>query len=182
MPKLWDIAERIYLPATIIAAALIWLAIIIVTVTGVEPLSVLAGGEEEAPVAPGAAGVAGLQPTTTITLYAGELPGGRFGFGLSPDNITSPGPTIRVRVGEVVQITLINVGDVRHAFVITPQVVRTNPEVLFGAQIGSAARPLGSGEQGSVIFVATEPGEFFYQCPVANHGPKGMWGKIIVEG
>ena len=175
--KIWRFLDRIYLPITIIVAALIWVGIVATIAFDVQLLRL---GGQEVGGAPGQAPIAG-PPTVVITIYGGELPGGKFGFGLSPDNITTPGPTIRVKQGDVVEIRFVNLGKLRHGFVVTPAVSKTNPEVLFGALIGTASNPIAPNGEGSVIFVADTPGEFFYQCPVANHGPKGMWGKFIVE-
>ncbi len=176
--RIWRALDKIYLPVTMLVAAFIWIAIIVSVAFDIELISL--GGQEAGGGVPVPAQVAG-PPTVVITVYGGELPGGKFGFGLSPDNITTPGPTIRVRQGDIVEIRFVNLGDLRHGFVVTPAVSKTNPEVLFGAIIGTASNPIAPNGEGSVVFVADRPGEFFYQCPVANHGPKGMWGKFIVE-
>ena len=176
--RIWRALDKVYLPITILLAAFIWLAILFTVAFDIQLVS-LGGGE--AGGGPGPAQQVAGPPTVVITIYGEELPGGKFGFGLSPDNITTPGPTIRVKQGDIVEIRFVNLGKLRHAFVVTPAVSKTNPEVLFGALIGSASNPIPPGGEGSVIFVADRPGEFFYQCPVSNHGPKGMWGKFIVE-
>lgn len=173
MAYIMRVADRVFIAAVVLAAILLWLSVSIVMVFGLQPELRPPGEEIEVPTRP---------PDVVITIFGAELPGGtRFGFGLSPDNITSPGPTIRVKQGQVVEIRFVNEGRLRHAFAIVERVERTNPNVLFGAIIASAQNPIGPGEEGSVIFVASRAGTFFYQCPVANHGPKGMWGTIIVE-
>ena len=172
MVDVWKTVDRVFIPAVIIVGILLWLSLPALTLLGLQPELQVAGAEFEVPTRP---------PDVVITLYGGELPGGaRFGFGFSPDNITSPGPTIVVKQGQVVEIRFVNVGKLRHAFAVVERVERTNPRVIFGAQIASAQNPIPSGAEGSVVFVASQPGTFFYQCPVSNHGPKGMWGQIIV--
>ncbi len=178
--RLWLIAEKYYIPATILAALAIWLGVIGAFLFD---LQVPQAGQEGAALGgvPGGAAPAQLQPDVTIVLYADELPGGRFGFGLSPDNITSPGPEIRVKAGQVVELRLVNLGNLRHGVAIVQSVEKTNPVVLFNAIVGPPNNPIPPGGEGSVIFVASQPGEYYYQCPVPNHGPKGMWGVFIVE-
>lgn len=48
------------------------------------------------------------EPTQAITLYAGELPDGRIGYGRSPDNLKVPGPTIQMTEGDCLEVTLVN--------------------------------------------------------------------------
>jgi nitrite reductase (NO-forming) len=110
-----------------------------------------------------------LQPTVRITLYARE-----FGFGTSQVNITSPGPTIVVHEGDVVELTLVNVGTIPHSFGIVHNVGGT--EVLFD----SGMQQVPPGESATIRFVATEEGTFYYQCMVPGHAQLGMWGRIIV--
>ena len=57
--------------------------------------------------------------TVIIVLYEGEMSNGKFGFGTSPNNLTSPGPTIGFSTSDIVNITVINVGKLPHAFAIT---------------------------------------------------------------
>ncbi len=170
-------ADKAFLFIVIAIAFLLWLGIIMV----------LLGIQIALPVAPAPAQAAGgggaqLTPTVEITLYAGKTPDGQLGFGFSPDEITSPGPVINVKSGDVVKITLINIDTIPHAFAVVPTVKPVGPEVLFNSQITTPTKPLAPGKSESVIFVAESPGEYFYQCPVANHAPQGMWGKFVVSG
>lgn len=120
-----------------------------------------------------------LVPNKEITIYGGPTPQG-FGFGLSPDNITSPGPTLRFKVGDIVRITFVNVGRIPHAFAVVAQ-VSDNPNILFNSAIGQLT-PLQPGEEGSVVIQFNQKGEFYYQCLVPGHPEAGMWGILIVEG
>lgn len=121
-----------------------------------------------------------LEPSIEITIYAKELEGGVFGFGLNPENITSPGPTLKVKVGEVVKITLINLGKIPHALAIVSE-LKENAPVLFNAEIGNPARPIPPKGSGSVVFKADKTGTYYYICPVPGHAQLGMWGKLVIE-
>jgi nitrite reductase (NO-forming) len=113
--------------------------------------------------------------TVQITLYAGET-SSNFSFGLSPDNLTSPGPTLRFTADDVVQITLVNVGKMPHSFAVT-DASKQNATVLFNARIS----PVSPGANSSVIFAPYEAGEYYYVCQVPGHVSRGMWGIVIVE-
>jgi nitrite reductase (NO-forming) len=115
------------------------------------------------------------EPTVEITLYAGET-AKNFSFGLTPDNLTSPGPTLRFKVGDVVQIRLVNVGKLHHDFAIT-DAPKQNATVLFNARINV----ISPGENSSVIFVPNQAGEYYYICQVPGHVNLGMWGRVIIE-
>ena len=120
-----------------------------------------------------------LVPTREIIIYGGPTPQG-FGFGLSPDNITSPGPTLKFKAGEVVRIVFKNVGNIPHAFGIVPS-ISDKPQILFNSAIGELS-PLQPGEEASVVVQFNQQGEFYYQCLVPGHADSGMWGQVEVEG
>ncbi len=128
----------------------------------------------------GPTGSGGGNPTVTISLYAGEIASGKYGFGLSADNLTSPGPTFRFKTSDVVKITLTNAGHVPHAFAVV-NAPKTGATVLFGATIASGSNPLAPGQSGSVTFKPTTVSDqYYYICPVPGHAELGMWGTIIV--
>ena len=54
------------------------------------------------------------KPTVSATIYAGERALGEYGFGTTATNITSPGPTLTFKVGDVVNMTVFNVGTMPH--------------------------------------------------------------------
>ena len=122
-----------------------------------------------------------LEPNIEITIYGGRTPDGKFGFGFSPDNLTSPGPVLRFKVGDVVRIRFINVGKIHHSFAIV-QEVSEEPLILFNSEIGTSNNPIAPGEDGSVIVKFNRPGTFKYMCTVPGHAQAGMWGEIIIEG
>jgi plastocyanin len=120
-------------------------------------------------------------PTVTITLYAGEISGTRYGFGLSPNNITSPGPTFYFNTTDIVKITVVNSGQMPHAFACV-NAPRTGATVLFGATIASGSNPIPPGESGSVTFHPnTVSNQYYYICPVPGHAELGMWGTMVVS-
>jgi FtsP/CotA-like multicopper oxidase with cupredoxin domain len=119
--------------------------------------------------------------TATIVLYEGELANGKFGFGTAPNNLTSPGPTIGFSTLDTVNITVVNVGKLPHAFAIT-----TTPTagalVLFNAVIGSASNPLMPGQSGSVICRAYNGAfDYWYVSPVSGDISAGMYGAVIIS-
>ncbi len=121
-----------------------------------------------------------LTPTKTAVLYAGEVNATAYGFGLTQNSITSPGPTLSFKIGDVVNMTVYDVSStISHAWALTnaPQQGAT---VLFGAQIASASSPLPPGGSGWVVFNMTEAGNFYYICPVSGHVALGMWGNVTV--
>jgi FtsP/CotA-like multicopper oxidase with cupredoxin domain len=119
-------------------------------------------------------------PTLSITLYAGQLPNSKYGFGTEPTNLTSPGPTLRFQTSDLVNITLVNVDTVPHAFQLT-NAPRKGASVVFGAVIASVNDPLLTGESGSVVFHPNSPGtSYYYICPVSSHSEQGMWGAVII--
>jgi uncharacterized cupredoxin-like copper-binding protein len=121
-------------------------------------------------------------PTVNIVLYEGEVSTTRYGFGNTSSTLTSPGPTLRFNLTDIVNITVINVGKMPHAFAIT-SAPKTGSHVLFNAEIGSASNPLQPGKQGSVIFTPSNAGSsFFYICPVPGHAEVGMYGSVIITG
>ncbi len=123
----------------------------------------------------------GRAPTVIITLYVGEVSSTELGFGTSANNLTSPGPTLRFKVTDVVSITVINVGTMPHAFAITAAPT-SNARMLYDSAIASASDPLMPGQRGTVIFVPGNAGSFYYTCPIPGHAELGMYGAVIITG
>lgn len=124
-------------------------------------------------------------PTVSIVLYEGEtnpeLSNRKIGFGFSPDNLTSPGPTLRFKIGDIANITVVNVGTQPHAFAVMTSPL-TEATVLYNAEIGSANDPLKPGQSGSTILGPIETGNLFYTSPLPGNAEAGLWGAIIVTG
>jgi len=107
------------------------------------------------------------------------------GFALLGGEVTSPGPTIRVKKGDQVTITFRNVHGtyarerISHNFVVVAE-IKTFPrfaEPLWGAKID----PIQVGKSISVTFTPNAAGDFFYVCDVPGHPERGMYGSFIVE-
>ncbi|HLN89588.1 MAG TPA: sulfocyanin-like copper-binding protein [Candidatus Binatia bacterium] len=120
-------------------------------------------------------------PSIYITLYAGETSSGRLGFGDSSTNLSSPGPTLRLKISDVVSLTLVNVGKMPHAFAVASMPTASG-RVLFNAKIASATNPLEPGQSGTVVFAPDNAGTFYYICPVPGHSDSGMYGAVVVTG
>ena len=124
--------------------------------------------------------VSGKTPTVNILLYEGEISSNHYGFGYSPNSLSSPGPTLRFMTSDVVNITVVNVGKIPHAFAITTA-PRTGADTVFNAEIGSASNTLQPGQQGTVVFTPNNAGSaFFYTSPVPEHAEDGMYGSIVI--
>jgi len=92
-------------------------------------------------------------------------------------NGTVPGPFVRVRVGDTVNVTLANAED-----------SRMNHSVDFHAVTGpgggAVATQTAPGDDTSFSFQALKPGLYVYHCAtpmVAQHIANGMYGLILVE-
>lgn len=85
-----------------------------------------------------------------------------------------PGPVIRARQGQTVEVTITNGGSIPHS--IDFHAARIAPNEAF--------RDAMPGESFSYRFKATDPGVFMYHCgtkPVLAHIANGMYGAIVVD-
>jgi len=92
-------------------------------------------------------------------------------------NGTVPGPFVRVRVGDTVEVTLRN-----HEDSWMPHNVDFH--ACTGPGGGAEATTCSPGEEKSFRFKALRPGLYVYHCavpPVALHIANGMYGMILVE-
>ena len=119
-------------------------------------------------------------PNVNITLYEGAVSSNLYGFGYSANNLVSPGPTLTFKVGDIVNVTVTDVGQLPHNWAIV-STNQTSAPVQFKAQIRSASSPLQHGETGSVVFTVTKAGDCYYICQVEGHVDLGMWGKVVVN-
>jgi nitrite reductase (NO-forming) len=88
-----------------------------------------------------------------------------------------PGPFIRVRQGDTVEVTLANAKD-------SSMVHSIDFHAAIGPGGGSALTQVPPGQLKSFTFQATVPGLFVYHCGspmVAQHIANGMYGLILVE-
>jgi len=121
-----------------------------------------------------------LKPTVSENLYAGQVSLTVYGFGNNATDIISPGPTLNFTVGEIVNMTVYNVGTMGHNWALVNNDA-TSAKVLFGAQIDSGSLPIPVNETGSVIFKVTKPGNYYYICQVPGHVQLGMWGEVVIN-
>jgi uncharacterized cupredoxin-like copper-binding protein len=133
--------------------------------------AVLAGVGTTSPLPP---------PNVSLTMYAGQVSLTVYGFGSSATNITSPGPTLTFTLGDVVNMTVFNVGTMPHNWALVSS-ESTSGKVLFGAQIGSGSVPIQVNETASVVFKVTKSGDYFYICQVPGHVQLGMWGNVVIN-
>jgi plastocyanin len=109
-------------------------------------------------------------PNIEITLYEKE-----WGFGYTETSITSPGPTLTFTEGDVVNVTVYNVGTTDHGWELVT--AKSGGTELFSAYIA----PMAPGTHASVVFTSTQTGNFYYICPVSGHADLGMWGQVSVN-
>ncbi len=116
--------------------------------------------------------------TVTKTLYEGEISTSQYGFGTTSTGLTSPGPALTFKVGDVVKMTVYNVGTLPHSWEINTKQDGSG-QMLFSSVInpGSTIAPGGSG---TVTFTVSQAGSFFYVCPIAGHPELGMYGTVTV--
>ena len=88
-----------------------------------------------------------------------------------------PGPMIRVRQGDTINLTLRNPAD-------SMQAHNVDLHAVMGPGGGAMATLAQPGEEAQVRFKLTYPGAFIYHCAVSNmdmHISSGMFGMIVVE-
>jgi cytochrome c oxidase subunit 4 len=97
--------------------------------------------------------------------------GGEFYF--RPDSVNP-------NTGQVVRVTLNNVGSVEHTFVVASQPKAQLPEpwVTNDGKLIARAAP---GASGRGSFTAPAPGEWVFYCNVPGHAQAGMIGTMIVQ-
>ncbi|HXG81773.1 MAG TPA: multicopper oxidase domain-containing protein, partial [Sphingomicrobium sp.] len=88
-----------------------------------------------------------------------------------------PGPFVRVRVGDTVEVTLKNADD-------SVMMHNVDFHAVTGPGGGAAATMAAPGETKGFTFKALNPGLYVYHCAtptVAQHISNGMYGLILVE-
>lgn len=88
-----------------------------------------------------------------------------------------PGPFLRVRVGDTVEVTLKNAPD-------SVMMHSVDFHAVTGPGGGAVATQTAPGEETSFTFKALNPGIYVYHCAtpmVADHIQAGMYGLILVE-
>ena len=88
-----------------------------------------------------------------------------------------PGPFVRVRVGDTVEVHLKNADD-------SALMHNVDFHAVTGPGGGGVATQAAPGEEKGFVFKALNPGLYVYHCatpPVAQHISAGMYGLILVE-
>ena len=88
-----------------------------------------------------------------------------------------PGPFVRVRVGDTVEVTLKNADD-------SAMMHNVDFHAVTGPGGGAVATMAAPGETKGFTFKALQPGLYVYHCAtpiVAQHIANGMYGMILVE-
>lgn len=118
--------------------------------------------------------------TVTMDLEATELVG-RLSDGSTYKywtfNDTVPGPMLRARVGDTVQMNLSNAKDSTHIHSI-------DLHAVTGPGGGAAVTQVSPGHEKSFSFKPLHPGLYVYHCAtpmVAQHITNGMYGLILIE-
>lgn len=92
-------------------------------------------------------------------------------------NGTVPGPFIRVRAGDTVELTLKNAGN-------SANVHSIDLHAVTGPGGGAASTQVAPGESRTFTFKALNPGLYIYHCAsphIPTHIAQGMYGLILVE-
>lgn len=120
-------------------------------------------------------------PNVVVALYEGEMTNGRLGFGNSVNNLTSPGPTLRLKIGDIVNVTVFNVGNSPHSFALTTAPI-TGSITLYKTADNLAGFPIQPDQSCSFVFGPIDSGSLYYISPLAGDAELGLWGSIIVTG
>ena len=160
-----------------------------------------AGMEGKVQVEPAKAPAAGVQKAVSVSRDPADLPPpvgereprtvhydlqaiervGRLDDGATYDfwtfNGRIPGPMLRVRVGDTVELALKNAPD-------STMLHNIDLHAVSGPGGGVPLTEVAPGETKTLVFKALHPGLFVYHCAtpmVANHISNGMYGMILVE-
>ena len=141
-------------------------------------------------------------PPIKLTLYEGEINATNYGFGTSPNDLSSPGPMLNLTQDITYTVTVYNIGTKPHNWAIigaqwapivtngalTPLKPISTTFVQFSAQIGSDADPIQPGSSGTVTFTITPddvnqyPSLTYAYCSQCFQDANSfsMWGPMTV--
>jgi nitrite reductase (NO-forming) len=126
-----------------------------------------ADGAETPTPAASAAGPVSYTPNVAFTLQTGIAEGRMVFIGVGGAIDGAVDPALKVRTGDVVQVTLINGEGAEH-------------DVSFPDQNATSDRLKTAGASSTIVFRADKPGAFVYFCTVPGHRQAGMEGKLVV--
>ena len=125
------------------------------------------GGQPSAPQQQGGPSGIGVVANVSYTLRT-SIADGKLGFmGVGGDIDGKLNPTLRVKPGDTVQVTLINGDGAEHDWVAPDLHAQTD-------------RVTSKGGSSVTVFKADKAGDFAYYCSVPGHRQAGMEGKITV--
>ncbi len=179
-----------------------WYLLAIVLICIIVFAAIFYAGQQKSPATNAGKNVLSNSPPQKITLYEGEVNSTAYGFGLSPNELTSPGPQLNLAQDATYTVTVYNIGTKPHNWAIigaqwapivtngalTPLKPISTTFTQFGAQIGSDADPIQPGSNGTVTFTITPDDVNQYpsltyaycsQCPQDANG-YNMWGPMEV--
>lgn len=123
---------------------------------------------------------------TIVADVTGNDSGDPLGFALDGEDVTGVGPTLTVRAGEEVTLTLENHDELQpHNFAIVPKLEdpvkaaalgNLEEEILWDSSIERVRQ----GESSSVTFTPDAPGSYYYVCTLTGHLGAGMMGELVV--
>jgi plastocyanin len=161
-----------------------WIIVAVVVIVIIVAASILAYQLSQSGNNPNATPTASPFPSgdsVSISVYSGEVSASQYGFGSSPGNITSPGPTFTVKAGIAVTVHFSNAGSMGHNWaVVTEKTDGSNLLAFTNAHVGSGINPIPPAGQATTTFVANQPGTYYYICQVDGHVSLGMWGYFVV--
>jgi FtsP/CotA-like multicopper oxidase with cupredoxin domain len=114
-----------------------------------------------------------------FVLVADGIEPGVLGYGPQGGEVTSPGPTIRLKEGEAAKIVLHNVDVSPHDFVAVAK-KKVDAKTLWGSSISEEGF-VDPSSFASVTFTPDLKGSYYYVCTRAGHLDRGMWGRLIIK-
>jgi nitrite reductase (NO-forming) len=122
----------------------------------------------EDPAATSQKGPNGLVPNVTFILQTGIAEGQLAFIGKGGTIDGKSNPNLEVKLGDVVQVILINGEGAEH-------------DITFPDFNATSDHVLGKGASSVIVFRADKEGEFVYYCTLPGHRQAGMEGKILVK-
>ncbi len=126
------------------------------------------GSSVEDPNATSQKGPNGLVPNVTFILQTGIAEGQLAFIGKGGTIDGKSNPNLEVRLGDVVQVILINGEGAEH-------------DITFPDFNATSDHVIGKGASSVIVFRADKEGEFVYYCTLPGHRQAGMEGKILVK-
>ena len=153
-----------------------------VTIIIIVAVVVIAGGVAALFLTSGGTSTTSTTSTTLPGAKVFDLTARDFGF-----NGFGRGPTITVKVGDRVQITLTNRGGLKHELRLVSSLTLEQGQPPAPVFNGALIQLLGPGESATITFVADKAGSYFYACfsddgtAPKRHFEMDMFGEFVVQ-